>query len=223
MPERLDHLLLLWPELLTAVGQTALMVGVCIGSAIVIGGPIGIVLFLTAPRQSLAHRGAHGVLGWLVNTVRSFPFIILLVALVPLTRVVAGTSIGPLAAAVPLSIAAIPYFARLVEQSLREIPRGEIEAAQAMGASELQIVRHVLVREARSGLVLGLTVLTVSFLSYSAVAGVVGGGGIGDLAIRYGYYRFETDVMVATVALLVVVVQVIQFAGNRVARVIDHR
>lgn len=223
MSERLANLLLLWPELVTAVGQTALMVAVCIGSAVVVGGPIGIVLFLTGPRQSLAHRPLHGVLGWLVNTVRSFPFIILLVALVPFTRVVAGTSIGPLAAAVPLSFAAIPYFARLVEQSLREVPRGEIEAAHAMGASELQIVVHVLLREARSGLVLAVTVLTVSFLSYSAVAGVVGGGGIGDLAIRYGYYRFQTDVMIATVALLVVVVQIIQVAGNRVAHAIDKR
>ena len=223
MSERLADLLSLWPELVTAVGQTALMVGVCIGSAILIGGPLGIVLFLTGPRQSLAHRPLHAVLGWLVNTVRSFPFVILLVALVPFTRVVAGTSIGPLAAAVPLSFAAIPYFARLVEQSLREVPRGEIEAAVAMGASELQIVVHVLLREARSGLVLAVTVLTVSFLSYSAVAGVVGGGGIGDLAIRYGYYRFQTDVMIATVALLVVVVQVVQVLGNRVARAIDHR
>jgi D-methionine transport system permease protein len=223
MSERLDTLLLLWPELVTAVGQTALMVAVCIGSAVLVGGPIGIVLFLTGPRQSLAHRPLHSVLGWLVNTVRSFPFIILLVALVPFTRVVAGTSIGPLAAAVPLSFAAIPYFARLVEQSLREVPRGEIEAAHAMGASELQIVVHVLLREARSGLVLAVTVLTVSFLSYSAVAGVVGGGGIGDLAIRYGYYRFQTDVMIATVALLVVMVQLIQVVGNRVARAVDHR
>ena len=223
MSERLDALLLLWPELVTAVGQTALMVGVCIGSAVLVGGPLGVVLFLTGPRQSLAHRPLHAALGWLVNTVRSFPFIILLVALVPFTRVVAGTSIGPLAAAVPLSFAAIPYFARLVEQSLREVPRGTIEAAHTMGASEWQIVWHVLIREARSGLVLAVTVLVVSFLSYSAVAGVVGGGGIGDLAIRYGYYRFQTDVMIATVALLVVVVQVIQFAGNRVARAIDHR
>ena len=223
MSERLDALLLLWPELVTAVGQTALMVGVCIGSAVLVGGPLGIVLFLTGPRQSLAHRPLHAGLGWLVNTVRSFPFIILLVALVPFTRVVAGTSIGPLAAAVPLSFAAIPYFARLVEQTLRDVPRGTIEAAHAMGASEWQIVLHVLVREARSGLVLAVTVLIVSFLSYSAVAGVVGGGGIGDLAIRYGYYRFQTDVMIATVALLVLVVQVIQLVGNRVARAIDHR
>ena len=163
------------------------------------------------------------MLGWLVNTVRSFPFIILLVALVPFTRMIAGTSIGPLAAAVPLSFAAIPYFARMVEQNLREVPRGVIEAAHAMGASELQIVLRVLLVEARSGLVLALTVLSISFLSYSAVAGVVGGGGIGDLAIRYGYYRFETDIMVATVAILIIMVQLIQFTGNRIAKRIDKR
>jgi D-methionine transport system permease protein len=155
--------------------------------------------------------------------VRSFPFIILLVALVPFTRFIAGTSIGPLAAAVPLSFAAIPYFARMVEQSLREVPRGVIEAAHAMGASELQIVLHVLLVEARAGLVSALTVLAISFLSYSAVAGVVGGGGIGDLAIRYGYYRFETDIMVATVALLIVLVQLIQFTGSRIAKRLDKR
>jgi D-methionine transport system permease protein len=136
---------------------------------------------------------------------------------------VAGTSIGPAAAAVPLSFAAIPYFARLVEQSLREVPRGVIEAAHAMGASEAQIVWHVLLVEARSSLVLALTMLAISFLSYSAVAGVVGGGGIGDLAIRYGYYRFQTDVMVLTVALLVVLVQLIQFTGNAIARRLDKR
>jgi len=128
-----------------------------------------------------------------------------------------------LAAAVPLSFAAIPYLARLVDQCLREVPRGVIEAAHAMGATELQIVWRVLLVEARSGLVLALTVLAVSFLSYSAVAGVVGGGGIGDLAIRYGYYRFQTDVMVLTVALLVVLVQILQFVGNTTASRLDKR
>jgi D-methionine transport system permease protein len=162
-------------------------------------------------------------LGWAVNTVRSFPFIVLLVALVPFTRLLTGSSIGPLAAAVPLSVAAIPYFARLVEQTLAEVPHGVIEAAQAMGASKLQIVTRVLLVEARSGLVLALTVLAISFLSYSAVAGVVGGGGIGDLAIRYGYYRFETDVMVLTVTVLVALVAMIQLTGARLARRLDKR
>ncbi|WP_295997505.1 methionine ABC transporter permease [Rugamonas sp.] len=217
------HIVAMLPEMWTALGETLTMLAIGLSAALLIGGPLGIVLFLVADGQSLQNRPAALVLGWLVNTVRSFPFIILLVALVPFTRVIAGTSIGPLAAAVPLSFAAIPYFARMVEQALREVPRGVIEAAHAMGASEIQIVLRVLLVEARSGLVLALMVLSISFLSYSAVAGVVGGGGIGDLAIRYGYYRFETDIMVATVAILIVLVQLIQFGGNRVARRIDKR
>ncbi len=217
------NIIAMLPEMWTALGQTLAMLGIGLSAAVLIGGPLGILLFLVADGQSLQNRPAALVLGWFVNTVRSFPFIILLVALVPFTRVIAGTSIGPLAAAVPLSFAAIPYFARMVEQNLREVPRGVVEAAHAMGASELQIVLRVLLVEARSGLVLALTVLSISFLSYSAVAGVVGGGGIGDLAIRYGYYRFETDIMVATVAILIVMVQLIQFTGNRIAKRIDKR
>lgn len=219
----LDNVISLLPEIAEAIGQTFLMVGIAVSAAVLLGGPLGILLFLTAQGQSLENVWLFRVLDWVVNTVRSFPFIILLVALVPLTRVLAGTSIGPVAAAIPLSFAAIPYFARLVEQSLREVPRGAIEAAHAMGATELQIVLRVLLLEARSGLVLALTVLAISFLSYSAVAGVVGGGGIGDLAIRFGYYRFQTDVMIATVALLVVLVQILQFAGNRVAQRLNKR
>jgi len=219
----LDKFFTLLPELTVALGQTLTMLGIGMACALVVGGPLGILLFLVADGQSLQNRPAALVLGWFVNTVRSFPFIILLVALVPFTRIIAGTSIGPLAAAVPLSIAAIPYFARLVEQNLRDVPRGVIEAAHAMGASELQIVLRVLLVEARAGLVLALTVLAISFLSYSAVAGVVGGGGIGDLAIRYGYYRFETDVMVITVLVLVALVQAIQFTGTRIAKHIDQR
>jgi D-methionine transport system permease protein len=217
------NIIAMLPEMWTALGQTLTMLGIGLTAAVLIGGPLGILLFLVADGQSLQNRPAALVLGWFVNTVRSFPFIILLVALVPFTRIIAGTSIGPLAAAVPLSFAAIPYFARMVEQNLREVPRGVVEAAHAMGASELQIVLRVLLVEARSGLVLALTVLSISFLSYSAVAGVVGGGGIGDLAIRYGYYRFETDIMVATVAILIVMVQLIQFTGNRIAKRIDKR
>jgi D-methionine transport system permease protein len=220
MPEKFFNLL---PELTVALGQTLTMLGIGLTAAVTLGGPLGILLFLVADGQSLQNRPAALVLGWLVNTVRSFPFIILLVALVPFTRIIAGTSIGPLAAAVPLSLAAIPYFARLVEQNLRDVPRGVIEAAHAMGASELQIVVRVLLVEARAGLVLALTVLAISFLSYSAVAGVVGGGGIGDLAIRYGYYRFETDVMVITVVVLIALVQAIQFTGTRIAKHIDQR
>ena len=220
MPEDIVAIL---PELWIALGQTLLMLAIGLGSAVLVGGPLGVWLFLLGPGQSLDNRTLFAVVGWFVNLVRSFPFIILLVALVPFTRALTGTSIGPVAAAVPLSFAAIPYFARLVEQNLRDVPRGVIEAAQAMGASDLQIVARVLLVEARSGLVLALTVLAISFLSYSAVAGVVGGGGIGDLAIRYGYYRFQTDVMVLTVAILVVLVQALQWGGNAIARRIDKR
>ncbi len=220
MPEDIVAIL---PELWVALGQTVLMLVIGLGSAILVGGPLGVWLFLLGPGQTLENRALFAVVGWFVNLVRSFPFIILLVALVPFTRALTGTSIGPVAAAVPLSFAAIPYFARLVEQNLRDVPRGVIEAAHAMGASDLQIVARVLLVEARSGLVLALTVLAISFLSYSAVAGVVGGGGIGDLAIRYGYYRFQTDVMVLTVAILVVLVQVLQWSGNAIARRLDKR
>jgi D-methionine transport system permease protein len=218
-----EDIVAILPELWIALGQTLLMLAIGLGSAVLVGGPLGVWLFLLGPGQSLDNRPLFAVVGWFVNLVRSFPFIILLVALVPFTRALTGTSIGPVAAAVPLSFAAIPYFARLVEQNLRDVPRGVIEAAQAMGASDLQIVAHVLLVEARSGLVLALTVLAISFLSYSAVAGVVGGGGIGDLAIRYGYYRFQTDVMVLTVAILVVLVQALQWGGNAIARRIDKR
>jgi D-methionine transport system permease protein len=158
-----------------------------------------------------------------VNLVRSFPFIILVVVLSPLTSILAGTSIGPLAAAVPLSFAAIPYFARLVEQALIEVPRGVIEAAEAMGATPLQIIIKVLLAEARATLVSSFTILSISFLGYSAAAGMVGGGGIGDLAIRYGYNRFDGPILNAMVILLIVIVQIIQLTGNHIAQRLDKR
>jgi D-methionine transport system permease protein len=224
MPETLhERFAVLLPELLTALGQTLVMLGIGLLAAVLLGGPLGVLLYQAGRNPARRFRLPARLLGWAVNALRSFPFIVLLVALVPFTRLLTGTSIGPLAAAVPLAIAAIPYFARLVEQTLAEVPQGVIEAAQAMGASPLQIVLRVLLVEARSGLVLALTVLAISFLSYSAVAGVVGGGGIGDLAIRYGYYRFETDIMILTVAVLVVLVQSIQFTGARLARRLDKR
>ena len=218
-----DSLIEILPDLWLALGQTALMLLVSLTVAVLLGGPLGVLVLLTDRGQLLQRPWLFAVLNGFINVVRSFPFVILIVALVPLTRWLIGSSIGPLAAAVPLSFAAVPYFARLVEQSLREVPRGVVEAAEAMGASVPQIVFKVLLVEARSGLVLGLTVMAVSLLSYTAVAGVVGGGGIGDLAIRYGYYRFQTNVMLITVAILVVIVQAIQFTGNRIAQRIDKR
>ncbi|MDB5975843.1 MAG: transporter permease [Nevskia sp.] len=218
-----DSLIEILPDLWLALGQTALMLLVSLAASVLLGGPLGVLVLLTDRGQLLQRPWLFAVLNGFINVVRSFPFVILIVALVPLTRWLIGSSIGPLAAAVPLSFAAIPYFARLVEQSLREVPRGVVEAAEAMGASVPQIVFKVLLVEARSGLVLGLTVMAVSLLSYTAVAGVVGGGGIGDLAIRYGYYRFQTNVMLITVAILVVIVQAIQFSGNRIAARLDKR
>lgn len=218
-----ENIIDILPEFWVSIGQTFLMLGIGLVCAVIFGGALGVVLFQMGPGQSRENRPVHMVVGWIVNTVRSFPFIILLVVLTPVTAALVGTSIGPLAASVPLSAAAIPYFARLVEQTLLEVPKGVIEAAEAMGASEYQIVRRVLIREARSDLVLALTVLAVSFISYSAVAGVVGGGGIGDLAIRYGYYRFQTDVMLLTVASLIVLVQIVQISGNTIAHRLDKR
>ncbi|MCW5624440.1 MAG: ABC transporter permease [Burkholderiales bacterium] len=218
-----EDLISLLPELWTALGETGVMLAIALSAAVVLGGPLGIVLFLTGRGQLWERPRLHFVLNAAVNLVRSFPFVILLVVLVPLTRIVAGTTIGPLAAAVPLSAAAIPYFARLVEQSVRDVSPGVIEAAQAMGATPLQLIVKVLITEAAPTLASSLTVLAVSFISYSAAAGIVGGGGIGDLAIRFGYYRFQTDVMLITVAILIVIVQSVQAAGNLLSRRLDHR
>jgi len=218
-----DNIISLLPEIYLGVGQTFLMVGIAILAAILLGLPLGFLAFLTSKEQLLEQTILNNVLNAMINTVRSFPFIILLIALIPFTRTLLGTSVGPLAASIPLSIAAIPFLARLVEQSLREVPKGTIEAAVAMGGSPFQIISKVLLLEARSGLLLGLTVTAVSFISYSAIAGVVGGGGIGDLAIRYGYYRFQTDIMITTVFLLIIIVQSVQFAGNYLSAKLDKR
>ncbi|ANE45180.1 hypothetical protein SY83_01230 [Paenibacillus swuensis] len=212
-----------FPEIVKAMQETLLMVSISVASAVAFGLPIGILLYLTSRGHLLSNNLLHNSVNYIVNTVRSFPFIILLVALIPLTRLIVGTTIGPLAASVSMSIAAIPFFARLVEQSLREVPKGIVEAAVAAGASPWHIVTKVMLSESRSGLVSGLTVTTISFISYSAMAGAVGGGGIGDLAVRYGYYRFETSVMIICIVILVVMVQLVQWLGNRIAKTLDKR
>ena len=163
------------------------------------------------------------MLGWIINAVRSTPFIILLVAIIPLTRVIAGTSIGTAAAVVPLTIAVAPFIARLVETSLREVDKGLIEAAQAMGATNLQIVMKVLLPEAMPGIVAGLTISLVSLVGYSAMAGAIGGGGLGDMGIRYGYQRFMPDVMLAVVVILIVFVQAMQSFGDWLVRRMSHK
>lgn len=218
-----DNILPLLPEIYESGGQTALMVSFSLVAAIVLGTPLGVYVFLTEQGSIQQNTAVNRLLNMVINLIRSFPFIILLVVLIPVTRMIVGETVGPLAASVPLSIAAIPYFARLVEQALKEVPKGTIEAAIAIGTPKHLIIKDVLLNEARSGILLALTVTTISFISYSAMAGIVGGGGIGDLAIRYGYYRFQTDVMLFMVVLLVVIVQVIQFVGNQTAKKLDKR
>jgi len=220
MPDGFVDLL---PELGNALGQTLTMLAIGVTTAIVLGGPLGILLFLAGADPAPGQRPLARLLGWTADTVRTFPFAVLLVALLPVTRILAGTAIGPLAAAVPLSIAGVPWFARRVEQALADVPRGVVDAGQAMGASRLQVVLHVLLVEARPGLVVALAALVVLVLSYAAVAGLVGGGGIGEFVLRYGYERFDADIMVFTVALLAALVQVIQLTGTRWARRVDKR
>ncbi|MNJ42797.1 D-methionine transport system permease protein MetI [compost metagenome] len=163
------------------------------------------------------------MLNGLVNIIRSFPFLLLVVFMIPLTRMIVGTAIGTLAASIPLSIVAIALYARQVEQALLDVPRGVMEAARSMGASKVEMIVKFLYVEARSGLVLGLTTSTISFISYSTVMGIVGGGGIGDFAIRYGYQRYETELMTGVIILMIVLVQGIQFAGTTASRLLDKR
>jgi len=191
--------------------------------SLVLGLPLGLALVATDRGGIAEHLWINRVLGAVVNGFRSVPFIILLVALIPVTRLIAGTSIGTAAAIVPLSIAAIPYYARIAEVSLREVDRGLIEAVRSMGGNRWTLVREVLVPEAMPGLVSGFTVTIVTLVGASAMAGAIGAGGLGDLAIRYGYQRFETGVMVAVVAVLIVLVCAIQWAGDRLAARIDHQ
>lgn len=209
--------------LLVSLGETLLMVGVAGGAAVVFGVPLGVLLSVTAPGGLLERRAFNRALGAVVNAFRSTPFIILMVALIPFTRWLVGTSIGTVAAIVPLAIAAIPFVGRITENSLREVPYGLIEAAQAMGATPAQVVRKVLLPEALPSIVGGLTITLVSLVGFSAMAGAVGGGGLGDLGIRYGYQRFMPDVMALVVAVLIALVYAIQAGGDRLARRVDHR
>ncbi len=209
--------------LLRSIGETLEMVGVSALISVIVGLLLALVLVATDDGGIWPQPALNRVLGGSVNAVRSVPFIILLVALIPLTRLVVGTSIGTEAAIVPLSIAATPYYARIAEVSLREVGRGLIEAARAMGASRAAIIRDVLIAEALPGLVSGFTVTLVTLIGSSAIAGAVGAGGLGDLAIRYGYQRFETGVMAAVVAVLVVLVCGAQWGGDRLARLLDRR
>lgn len=218
-----QHMMELWPDISRAFGETLYMIGVSLAIAIIIGLPLGIILFVTDRGLFLENRFVKSVLGFIVNMVRSIPFIILLVALIPLTKLLVDSTIGPAAASVSLSVAAIPFFARIVETSLREIDKGVIEAAVAVGATPWMIIKDVLLPEAKTGLVQGITITIISLVAYSAMAGVVGGGGIGDLAIRFGYYRYDNTIMIVTVVILIALVQILQQLGDWTSKAIDKR
>ncbi|HEY4550814.1 MAG TPA: methionine ABC transporter permease [Bacillus sp. (in: firmicutes)] len=210
-------------EIWQSIGETFVMVGVSILAAILLGLPVGTLLFLCRKGQILENRSVFSTLNLLVNITRSFPFLLLVVFLIPFTRLIMGTAIGTAAATVPLSIISIAHYSRLVEQSLLDVPKGVIEAAISMGASAKGVIFKFLYVEARSGLVLGLTTSIISFISYSTIMGVVGGGGIGDFAIRYGYQQFKTELMIYVIIIMVILVQVLQFIGTTVSRMIDKR
>jgi D-methionine transport system permease protein len=210
-------------QILVATGQTIAMVFLSVIFAHVAGIPLGIILVTTSPGHVLENRSVNQFLGTIINAARSLPFIILLVVIIPFTRFLVGSSIGTLAAAVPLTVSAIPFVARMVETSLREVDWGIVEAALAMGASPWQIIVKVLLPEALSSLILGATITTVTLIGYSAMAGFVGGGGIGDLAMRYGFYRYQVDILLICVVILIVMVQVIQMVGEKLANVVNKK
>ena len=211
------------PLLSKALGETVYMVAVSMAIASLIGIPLGVLLHTTSKGQILEAAAFNKGLGTVVNAIRSIPFIILMVAIIPLTRAIVGSAIGTTAAMVPLVIASIPFIGRQVETSLKEVPYGLVEAAQSMGATPFQIIWNVMLPEARASITAQLTTVIISLVGESAMAGAIGGGGLGDLAIRYGYQRFLPEVMIATVVILILLVQLVQLIGNTIAKKLDKK
>ncbi|CQR72633.1 D-methionine transport system permease protein MetI [Sporomusa ovata DSM 2662] len=209
--------------LVEGLGETFYMVAVSSLVSALLGIPLGVILVITGKGHIKENLLFNQTLGAIVNAARSTPFIILMVAIIPFTRIIVGTSIGTNAAIVPLTIAAIPFLARVVESAIKEVDAGLIEAAQSMGASPSQIILKVLIPEAMPSIVLGITLTVISLIGYSAMAGAIGGGGLGDLAIRYGYQRFRADVMLATVIILIAMVQIVQSSGDYFAHKLNKR
>ena len=209
--------------LITGTLDTLQMTVISTIMAMIIGIPLGVVLVVTSKGHILENAALNKILGAIVNATRSIPFIILMVAIIPFTRMVVGTSIGTTAACVPLTLAAIPFLARLVETSIKDIQFGVIEAAQSMGASPFQIIRKVLLPEALPTIIDNVTVLIVNLIGYSAMAGAIGGGGLGDIAIRYGYQRFQGDIMLATIIILIIMVQVIHMIGDGLSKAMNKK
>lgn len=209
---------IVWQDIATATGDTLLMLGGSLVLTIMLGLPLGVLLYLTSDGKLSENKAANLVFGFIVNILRSIPFVILLIVMIPLTVLLIGTSLGVAGAIPPLVVGAAPFYARLVETALREVDRTTIEAVQAMGATTRQIVTGALIPEALPGIISGATVTAVALVSFTAMAGVVGAGGLGDLAIRFGYQRFQTDVMIVTVMLLILLVQIIQAIGDALVR-----
>ena len=212
-----------WPEIYRALGDTLLMLIGSMALTVVFGVPLGVLLYLSGKGRLAANPVLNGLLSFVVNVLRSVPFIILLIVMLPVTVLLVGTSLGVAGAIPPLVVGAAPFYARLVETALREVDKGVVEATQAMGGSTFQIVSRALLPEALPGIIAGATVTAIALVSYTALAGVVGAGGLGDLAIRFGYQRFQTDVMVVTVVLLLVLVQILQMIGDRLVAKVSHR
>lgn len=206
-----------WPLIAEATVDTLLMTGFSLLFTVIIGLPVGIILFLTAKGQLMQNRAAYQSLSLVVNVLRSIPFLILLIVMIPLTRILAGTSLGVQGSIPPLVMSAAPFFARLVENVLRELDPGVSEACRAMGANSRQTVLMALLPEATTGILAAVVVTAITLVGYSAMSGVIGGGGLGDLALRFGYQRYQSDVMLVTVLILVVLVQLLQMFGDRLA------
>lgn len=204
-----------WPEIGEASLDTLVMLVVSMLFTLILGLPLGILLFLTGKRQLMEQTAVYNVMSFVINILRSVPFIILLIVMMPLTEIIIGTSLGVQGSIPPLVVGAAPFFARLVETALREVDRGIIEATQAMGASKQQIVFGALIPEALPGIIAAATVTVIALVSYTALSGVIGGGGLGDLAVRYGYHRHQNDVLVVTVVLLLLLVQFLQMFGDK--------
>jgi D-methionine transport system permease protein len=208
--------------LFAGIKQTLYMVGVSMAIATLLGVPLGVAVVVTSEDNILENKYINFILSGIINIVRSIPFIVLMVALIPFTRLLVNTSIGTTAAVVPLTIAAIPFIGRIVESSLKEVDSGVIQAAQSMGANPWEIITKVLLPEALPSLVLGLTITAITLIGFSAIAGAIGAGGLGDIAVRYGYHRFQTVIMIKTVILLIILVQGVQTFGNWLASSLDH-
>ncbi len=215
-----------WPDvpdlLVPALGETFRMVGVVMAVVVLLGGPLGLVIFNTSPLGLFPNRPVHVSISWIANLGRSLPFLVLMAAVIPVTKLVFDTTIGFKAALIPMSIAGIAFFARLTESAVREVPRELLDVGLAGGSSKAQIITSIQLREALPGLAGGLTLNLVAMIEYSAIAGAIGSGGVGYLAVNYGYRRFDDNIMIACIVLLVALVQLIQFSGDRIVRALTH-